>query len=205
MSKRQVMIPNPALPNPLERYEASRTARRLLLQAGFEAIGIDHFAKPSDSLAEAARSQALNRNFQGYTDDPCKTLIGFGASAISKFPQGYVQNAVATNAYQARIRDNRLAGHKGYVMAARDNVISEMIDQIMCQSSLDLRRLIQRYPEFTQEVRQIAKDLKESFPKAIDLLNGKLNFRPGMDILARIVAARTDMTIGADHRHSAAV
>ena len=205
MSKRQVMIPSAGLPDPLERYRASLIARRSLMAAGYDAIGIDHYAKPSDSLARAAKSGRLKRNFQGYTDDPCATLIGFGASAISKFSEGYVQNAVATNAYQARLRDGRLAGHRGYVMTAEDKVMSELIDQIMCQSSIDLPHLIDSYPEFTNEVSQIVQDLADSFPKAIDLLNGKLNFRPGMDKLARIVAARADTTLHPEHRHSSAV
>jgi oxygen-independent coproporphyrinogen-3 oxidase len=205
MSKRQVMIPDTGLPDPLERYRASRIARRSLLAAGYAAIGIDHYAKPHDSLAQAAKSGTLKRNFQGYTDDPCTTLIGFGASAISKFPKGYVQNAVATHAYQARLRDGRLAGHKGYVLTAEDKVVSGVIDQIMCQNSLCVDDLIDCYPEFKDEVRQIAQDLQESFPEAVDLSHGRLSFRPGMNTLARIVAARADTTLQATHRHSSAV
>ena len=205
MSKRQVMIPDAELPDPLERYRASCIARRSLIAAGYKAIGIDHYARPSDSLAKAAKFGRIKRNFQGYTDDPCATLIGFGASAISKFSKGYVQNAVATNAYQARLRNGRLAGHKGHIMTSEDKVISEVIDQIMCQSRLDVDHLIDCYPDFKSQVWQIAKDLRDSFPEAMDLLNGTLNFRPGMNPLARIVAARADMTSSPKDRHTSAV
>ncbi|WP_375266750.1 hypothetical protein [Planktotalea sp.] len=60
-------------------------ARDTMLAAGFAAIGIDHFAKPTDSLYKADQAGTLRRNFQGYTDDQSETLIGFGASAISRF------------------------------------------------------------------------------------------------------------------------
>ena len=58
---------------------------------------------------DAAKSGGLRRNFQGYTDDPCETLIGFGASAISRLPGGYVQNAVATAAYVERVEGTWMA------------------------------------------------------------------------------------------------
>ena len=51
-------------------------------------MGIDHFAKKTDSLFDALQTGRLQRNFQGYTDDPSATLIGFGASAISRFKEG---------------------------------------------------------------------------------------------------------------------
>jgi oxygen-independent coproporphyrinogen-3 oxidase len=96
MAKRQAMIPTDALPTPEERLHLFDTARRLFLWDGYDEIGIDHFARPTDSMAVAARTGHLRRNFQGYTDDTCDVLIGLGASAISKFPQGFAQNASAT-------------------------------------------------------------------------------------------------------------
>jgi oxygen-independent coproporphyrinogen-3 oxidase len=89
MAKRQAMIPTDALPTPEERLHLYNTARRLFLWDGYDEIGIDHFARPTDSMAVAARTGHLRRNFQGYTDDTCDVLIGLGASAISKFPQGF--------------------------------------------------------------------------------------------------------------------
>lgn len=205
MSKRQVMIQTESLPNPMERYEASLVARELLLAAGYEAIGIDHFARPSDSLAKAAKAGNVKRNFQGYTDDPCATLIGFGASAISKFPEGYVQNAVATNAYQARLRSGRLAGHKGYIMTAEDRVVSDLIDQMMCRACIDVQDLSARHVSFAHVIGQIAQDLQNRFPKAVNLSNGKLSLRPSMIPLARVVAACVDTSLHANYLHSAAV
>ena len=96
MSRRQQMIPSDAMPTPEERLELFETARKLFLWDGYEEIGIDHFAKPEDGMARALQAGTLRRNFQGYTDDPAPVLIGLGASSISRFPQGYAQNASGT-------------------------------------------------------------------------------------------------------------
>ena len=107
MARRQAMIPTDALPRPEERLDLFETARRLFKWDGYAEIGIDHFAKPGDGLAKAAQGGHLRRNFQGYTDDTCDALIGLGASSISKFPQGFAQNAAGTADYQKAVR----AGH----------------------------------------------------------------------------------------------
>ncbi|MEO1747486.1 MAG: oxygen-independent coproporphyrinogen III oxidase, partial [Pseudomonadota bacterium] len=152
MSKRQVMIPEDELPDPLERYEAAQIAKKLLAKQGYTALGIDHFVKETDSLAIAARAGKMRRNFQGYTDDPCDTLIGFGASAISKYPEGYIQNAVATAAYQQRVRDHGLAGHKGYVIDEEDSLVADVIDQVMCHGSLDEMKLLKDHAQFAAKI-----------------------------------------------------
>ncbi|TKB28762.1 MAG: radical SAM protein, partial [Mesorhizobium sp.] len=65
--KHQTMIDEAWLPGRAERYAQSQIAADLVLKAGYEAVGFDHFAKPSDALAQAARTGTLHRNFQGYT------------------------------------------------------------------------------------------------------------------------------------------
>lgn len=100
MKKHQQMIPEAALPDTQARFAQSQLAARLLNAGGLQSIGFDHFARSSDSLARAAASGRLRRNFQGYTDDRADLLIGLGASAISQLPQGYVQNIAPTGDYQ---------------------------------------------------------------------------------------------------------
>ncbi|WP_432636421.1 oxygen-independent coproporphyrinogen III oxidase [Albidovulum sp.] len=137
MARRQVMIPSDAMPKPEERLDLFETARVLFLDAGYEEIGIDHFARPDDGLAVAAREGRLRRNFQGYTDDTAEALIGLGASAISRMPQGYAQNAPATSAYVKAIRDGQFATVKGHAFDREDLLRARLIEALMCDFRID--------------------------------------------------------------------
>ena len=205
MSKRQVMIPEDELPDPLERFEAAQISKEFLVRDGYLPLGIDHFVKESDSLAVAAGQGKLRRNFQGYTDDPCDTLIGFGASAISRFPNGYIQNAVATAAYQQRARDHGMAGHKGYVIDEEDSLVADVIDQVMCQGSLDETKLLNDHAQFASKISSLMQELVTVFPKALERTGSLVTFQPGMEALARVIAAHFDRALHEDHIHSAAI
>jgi len=137
MARRQTLIPAEALPVPEARLRLYETARRLFLWAGYDEIGIDHFARPGDGLARAASAGRLRRNFQGYTDDTAPALIGLGASAISRFPQGYAQNASKTAEYQARVRGGEFATARGHGFAGEDILRARLIEELMCQFRAD--------------------------------------------------------------------
>jgi oxygen-independent coproporphyrinogen-3 oxidase len=132
MSRRQQMIPSDAMPTPAERLDLFEVARDLFLADGYDEIGIDHFAKPSDGLAVAARSGHLRRNFQGYTDDTAPTLIGLGASSISRFPQGYAQNASGTSDHTQAIRAGHFSTHRGHIFGGEDRLRARIIEALMC-------------------------------------------------------------------------
>lgn len=137
MARRQALIPEEALPSPEARLDLFDTARRLFLWDGYEEIGIDHFAAPHDGLAEAARAGRLRRNFQGYTDDTSEVLIGVGASSISRFPQGYAQNAPSTGRHTAAIRQGMFSTARGHVFSAEDRLRGRMIEALMCDFRID--------------------------------------------------------------------
>jgi oxygen-independent coproporphyrinogen-3 oxidase len=99
VAKNQRMIDGEILPKANERAEQARLAAATLVASGYVQIGIDHFALPDDRLAIAAAKGSLHRNFQGYTSDAARTLIGIGATAIGRTPEGYVQNASETGAW----------------------------------------------------------------------------------------------------------
>ncbi len=98
-----------------------------------------------------------------------------------------------------------MAGHKGYSMTGEDRVVSDVIDQIMCQGRGDVRDLSDRHVMFQREIGQISRVLEKRFPKALDLSDGNLCFRPGMNALARVVAACVDTSRDTNDLHSAAV
>ncbi len=145
MARRQVMIPSDALPRPEERLRLFETARDLFAADGYDEIGIDHFALPGDGLAVAAREGRLRRNFQGYTDDTSDVLIGLGASAISRFPQGYAQNAPGTSAYTRAIRDGQFATAKGHGFRRDDILRARLIEALMCDFRIDAAEIRSRF------------------------------------------------------------
>ncbi|TMV11796.1 oxygen-independent coproporphyrinogen III oxidase [Arenibacterium halophilum] len=141
MARRQTMIPTDTLPAPQERLALFETARRLFLWDGYDEIGIDHFARPADGLAVAQRNGRLRRNFQGYTDDTAEVLIGVGASSISRFPQGYTQNAPATSAHAGAIGAGQFSTARGHVFTADDRARARIIEMLMCEFGVDAGKI----------------------------------------------------------------
>ncbi len=138
MQRHQALIPEASLPDARARYLLRDIAESEIAARGYLAVGLDHFAKPEDGLARAAAEGRLRRNFQGYTDDGADALIGFGASAISSLPQGYVQNASSVPAYRAAVAAGRLATLRGVALSADDRLRRAAIEQVMCAMTLDL-------------------------------------------------------------------
>ena len=136
--KHQALIPEEALPDTEARFALAQLAEKRLLAAGFEPVGLDHFARPDDDMAIAARTGTLRRNFQGYTSDSARTLIGFGASAISMLPQGYAQNATTVTNYREALEAGFLPISKGFVLSPEDRLRRHVIEQIMCFLKVDL-------------------------------------------------------------------
>ena len=141
MKRHQRLIPDDALPGGAARLEQSQAAAERLQGLGYRPIGLDHFARPGDPLARTAAAGRLHRNFQGYTSDPCDALLGFGASAIGKLPQGYVQNAVPIAGYRRAIEAGRLATVRGVAFDGEDRLRAAIIERIMCDLEVDLDRV----------------------------------------------------------------
>jgi len=134
----QRLIPDAALPGPTERFAQSNRLASLLTEQGYVRVGLDHFALATDTLA----TQQLHRNFQGYTTDEAGALIGLGATAIGKLPQGYVQNAIATADYRRRVEAGDLATARGRALDDDDRMRAYVIERLMCDltfSGADLR------------------------------------------------------------------
>lgn len=137
MKKHQRLIDKNALPNLEERFAQAELASDMLRISAFTQIGIDHFARPGDSLSQAACTGTLRRNFQGYTTDAADALIGLGASSISQLPQGYVQNSPASADYAARIEAQEFATIKGVARSQEDQMRAYVIESIMCNFELN--------------------------------------------------------------------
>lgn len=139
--KHQRLIDEKALPGPLQRFAQSQRLAETLVAAGYRQIGIDHFARADDRLAQ----EPLARNFQGYTTDAADALLGLGASAISRLPQGYAQNAVSSEDYARRIARDGLATARGWALSEDDRVRAEAIERLMCDFTFSAHALKQHF------------------------------------------------------------
>ena len=130
---RQRRIDASDLPDLYARFNMAAEGHRLLTNAGYSAIGFDHFALPADNLARAAREGRLRRNFQGFTDDPAKILLGLGASAISQFPDLIVQNEKQAGRWRALAEAGRLSAARGVLRTPQDRCRGRIIETLLCK------------------------------------------------------------------------
>lgn len=110
---------------------------KTLTEAGYQFIGMDHFALPDDELAVAQRAGVLHRNFQGYTTQGNCDLIGFGVSAISMVGNCYAQNQKELKKYYAQVDEQRHALWRGVQLEQDDLIRREVIKQLICNFTLD--------------------------------------------------------------------
>jgi oxygen-independent coproporphyrinogen-3 oxidase len=205
MSKRQSMIPTDALPTPEERLALFDVARDLFMWDGYQEIGIDHFARPDDSLGRAAREGRLRRNFQGYTDDTCDTLIGLGASAISRFPQGYAQNASSTAEYQKAVRAGALATGRGHVFKGQDRLRSRLIEAIMCDFQIDRAEILGNFEIAPASLEALLQSTARQFPNMVSVTQSGFFIHPEGRPLTRMIARAFDAYEMRSEGHSSAI
>jgi oxygen-independent coproporphyrinogen III oxidase len=145
------------LPSQRERLTMLENANRLLCGNGYEAIGMDHYALASDSLAEAARQGQLHRNFQGYTTGGELDLLGIGPTAISQFPQLFSQNQRDLKAWRAAIEAGQLPVERGLVVA--DPLVLErrqLIKDVMCRFAVTFAQ--ERFAKEWADLQDLAAD-----------------------------------------------
>ncbi len=132
------------------------------VKAGYEYIGMDHFALPTDSLAVAKRQGRLHRNFQGYSTQPDCDLVGLGVSAIGRIGATYSQNAKTMEEYCDHLDQGRLPVVRGLALNRDDLVRRAVIMALMCQGqvmfeSIEAAWLIDFKRYFAQELAQMAQ------------------------------------------------
>ncbi|WP_310223514.1 oxygen-independent coproporphyrinogen III oxidase [Sphingobium xenophagum] len=135
---RQRRIDASDLPDVAQRFAMAAMGHVALTQAGYRAIGFDHFALPNDGMAFSAAQGRLRRNFQGFTDDPAQILIGMGASAISQFPDLIVQNAKQAGPWRTAIEAGQLATTRGLIRTSEDQRRGRIIEALLCQGEVHL-------------------------------------------------------------------
>lgn len=191
--KHQRMIDEAALPDSAARMDQAAAIADALLSAGYIQIGLDHFALPGDELAHAWQDRTLRRNFQGYTTDNCRSLIGFGASAIGRSHEGYVQNEVALGLYARHVASGRLATAKGYRLTAEDRLRAEIIERLMCYFEADIPAICARHGYDIAAILDCARALSDLVHDGlVELKRGVVRVNEKHRFVIRSVAAAFD-------------
>jgi len=207
MKRHQKLIPEEALPSSVERFEQYRAAADAMTEAGYQAIGLDHFAKRDDPLARRQSERRIHRNFQGYTTDEAAALIGLGTSAISALPQGYAQNAPSTVTYRSAIEADRLATVRGRALSDDDRLRRDIIEQLMCNLEVNLADVAQSrkrdLAEFASELSALDPLIEQDLVRRYDgIIKVPEHARP----FVRTVCAVFDAYLSSgETRHSRAV
>ncbi len=204
----QRLFKESVLPVSSARIAQAETAYKTLTSLGYEPIGLDHFASPSDSLAGAARAGRLRRNFQGYTTDGADVLVGLGSSAIGRLPQGFVQNVPDTGSYSRAIASGRFATARGVAFSAEDRMRGRIIEELMCNLACDLDQVANEFCDrsresFEQEFEALTPFVAEELVRVDGgLVTVNEKGRPYL----RLIAATFDAYLPACRtRHSVAV
>ncbi len=158
--KPQRRIDESDLPSAGTRLQLLSLAIRRLTGAGYEYIGMDHFARPDDDLAIAQRQGRLQRNFQGYSTGAECDLIGLGISAIGQVGPTYSQNVKSLEEYYDRLDRGILPILRGVELSADDLVRRAVIQSLMCRfempiESLEIAHLIEFGKYFATEIADL--------------------------------------------------
>ena len=206
VKKHQSLIDQDTLPGPAERFDMASDGAAQLAEAGYIALGIDHFADQDDNLAAAASDGRMRRNFQGYTTDDAETLIGFGASSIGRLPQGYVQNSVSAADYIRKVRAGELPTMRGFALSLSDRIIGRLIESLMCDFSFSISDLKRAFGAEVDSLLVEAAGIA-ALEGAIVSFDGDTFFvKPEGQPFVRTIASRFDRYLTRDKaRHSAAV
>lgn len=137
-SRSQRLYDESHLPSPAERVALYEQGREAFLAAGYEDVGMDHFALPNDSLLIALHNKRLHRNFMGYTANATPLLIGLGVSAISDLGTAFGQNSKEMAQWERMIDAGEFPIDKGLVLSQDDRIRQKFILDMSCQGSVAL-------------------------------------------------------------------
>lgn len=120
------------LPSPKLKREQYELGKKLLSQAGYYDIGMDHFALATDTLYKSMKAHKLHRNFMGYTASKTQAMIGLGVSAISDSWYGFSQNVKGIEEYYHLLKENMLPVYRGHILSEEDLIVRKHILNLMC-------------------------------------------------------------------------
>ena len=178
------------LPEGKEKFRIFRSGLEKFLGAGYQYIGMDHFARPGDELAVAQRNRTLHRNFQGYTTKAGADLYGMGVSAISSIGSAYAQNRREVPVYQEEASSRGLATFRGYRLSQDDVLRRAVIGRLLCHTVIPKNEIEREFSisfdeYFATELERLEELRAEGL---VDLAHGEIRVLPLGRIFIRNVA-----------------
>ncbi len=204
MKAHQKLIPEEVLPDTTLRLQMYEKIKNYFVNNGYKAIGLDHFAKVTDTMVEALDNKKLNRNFQGYTTDTANALIGIGHSSIGYTPDGYMQNYLEPQQYKKSLEDGDLPIKKGFAVSDVDIFRRNIINEIMCYLEVDLKKYNDDWSNFfSDEISRLGELIDDNL---ISLDDGVIRVPDTSRSLIRIVSASFDTYLNnGKGKHSSAI
>ena len=191
----QRKIKDEHLPSPKQKLEMLHQTIETLTGAGYQYIGMDHFAKPDDELAKLQREGKLHRNFQGYTTQEECDLLGLGVSSISQIGDCYAQNQKDIRPYYEAIDKDGHALWKGCSLNRDDEIRRVVIKQLICHFDLDMAKMDDKLGIKFEEY--FAEDLKllQTFidDKLVEVADRKITISPTGRLLIRNICMCFDL------------
>jgi len=190
----QRLIQTEDLPTSGEKLAIFTESIRRLTEAGYVYIGMDHFALPTDSLSKALENGGLQRNFQGYSTHADCDVIGVGISAISRIGDGYSQNVTEFSRYKELLDKGAQPIKKGVSLSDDDRIRADLIQQIMCDGSINYRDFGETHDiffnQYFKEDLASLNDLEND--ELIELTDSGFNVTPKGRIFLRNIAMKFD-------------
>lgn len=137
LKKHQEVISVEDLPRGADKLDLYLLSLNAFQDAGYEAIGMDHFALPEDGLVKAANAGQLHRNFMGYATHKAEDMLSFGVTSISEIAGAFAQNVKQLNQYREHLNAGRLPVERGMRRSSEDEQRRAIILDLMCRFRLD--------------------------------------------------------------------
>lgn len=200
------------LPSVSTKNEIYETAKKLLIDAGYKTIGLDHFVLANDELYEALQTKSLHRNFQGYcTRRTTGQVYAFGNTGISQLSTAYSQNAKDLNTYISSVNEGKYPITKGYILNKEEQITREVIASLMCNYTVSWSDIANRMNMSEKEVRNALNYNKEQLfdfqeDGIIEFLEDHITVLPEAAPFVRNVAASLDkLMVNNEKRYSKSV
>lgn len=160
LKEHQKAIPDETLPSTEEKFRIYVTARARLMQAGYLAIGMDHFSLAKDPMSKAYKTGKLTRNFQGYAVQLAEDMLGLGLTSIGFLENTYFQNIKDLAEYQECVASGKIPVHRGFGLSEDDLIRKWAIQSLMCRFELDKRQFKGDFENYFSGIQETLKQLE---------------------------------------------